>query len=74
MKREATKIVRKFLSFKQKKKKKLRMDIAQEMSTTFNGDLDLVNKIITGEASWVYGYPFILFCYDRGLKNPNSSC
>ena len=32
------------------------MDIAQEMSTTFNDDPDLLKKIITGDESWVYAY------------------
>ena len=32
------------------------MDMAQEMLTTFNDDLDLLKKVITGDESWVYGY------------------
>ena len=40
------------LNFEQKQR---RMDIAQEMSTTFNGDSDLLKKVITGDESWVYG-------------------
>ena len=33
-----------------------RMDIAQEMLTSFDDDSDLLIKIITGDKSWVYGY------------------
>ena len=32
------------------------MDFAQEMSTMFNDDPDLLKKVITGNESWVYGY------------------
>ena len=32
------------------------MDIAQDMLTTFNDDLDLLKKVLTGDESWVYGY------------------
>ena len=42
MKRVAVKIVPKLLN-------------AQEMLTTFNDDLDLLKKVITGNESWVYG-------------------
>ena len=30
--------------------------IAQDMLTTFNDDPDLLEKVITGNESWVYGY------------------
>ena len=53
MKRAAKEIVLKFLNFKQKQ---LRMDISQEMLTTFNDNPDLLKKVITGGESWVYGY------------------
>ena len=33
-----------------------KLNIAQEMLTTFNDDLDLLEKIVTGDKSWVYGY------------------
>ena len=33
--------------------KQSRIDIAQEMLTTFNDDLDLLKKTITGDGSWV---------------------
>ena len=36
--------------------KQHRMDIAEEMLSTFNGDPDLLKKIITVNESWVYGY------------------
>ena len=32
------------------------MNIAQEMLTTFNDDPDLLEKVITGDESWLYGY------------------
>ena len=32
------------------------MDIAQQLLTTFNNDLNLFKKIITGDESWVYDY------------------
>ena len=53
MKHEATNIVPKVLNFEQKQ---CRMDIAQEMLTTFNDDPALLKKVITGGESWVYGY------------------
>ena len=36
--------------------KQHRMDIPQEMLTTFNDDPDLLKTVITGEESLVYGY------------------
>ena len=42
------KIVSKSLNFMQKQR---RMDIAQEMLTTFNEDPDLLKKIVTGNGS-----------------------
>ena len=44
MKLAAAKSVPKLLNFKQKQ---CREDNAQEMLTTFNGDPDLLNKVIT---------------------------
>ena len=32
------------------------MDIAQEMLTTFNDVSDLLQEVITGNESWMYGY------------------
>ena len=32
------------------------MDIAQEMLTTFNEDVDMLKKVITDDEPWVYGY------------------
>ena len=32
------------------------MDIAQEMLTMFNEDLDLLKKVIIDDESWWYGY------------------
>ena len=49
MKHEAANIVPKLLNFEQKL---WRMDIAQEMLTTFNDDPDLLKKVITGGKSF----------------------
>ena len=49
MKRAAAKIVAKWANFKQKQR---RMDIAQEMLTTFNDDPDLLKNVITGNESF----------------------
>ena len=59
MKRAAAKIVPKLLNFE------LRMDIVQEMLTTFNEDPDLLKKVTSGDESWLYSYG-----YD---KNSNGS-
>ena len=48
MKHSAAKIVPKLLNFEQKQH---RMDIAQEMLTTFNDDPYLLIKVITGDKS-----------------------
>ena len=32
------------------------MDIAQEMLRTFNANLNLLKKVITGDESWLYGH------------------
>ena len=53
MKRAAAKIVPKLINFEQKQR---RMGIAQEMLTTFNDDLDLLKRVITGDESGMYGY------------------
>ena len=51
MKLAVAKIFPKLLNFGQR-----RMDIAQEMLTTFNGVTDLLKKIITGDELCIYGY------------------
>ena len=62
------------LSFEQKQR---RIDIVQEILTTFNNDPDLIKKIITVDESWLYGYDietkaqssqWKAFCFDRGDK------
>ena len=53
MKRMAAKIVPKLQNFEQKQR---RMDIAQEMLTTFNDNPDLLKNFLTDDESWVYGY------------------
>ena len=50
MKRAAVKIIPKLFNFEQKQRP---MNIAQEMLTTFNNDLDLHRKVTTGDESWV---------------------
>ena len=52
MERAAANIVPKLINFYQKQR---RMDIAQEMLTTFDNGPDLLKKVITGDESWVYG-------------------
>ena len=47
------KIVPKLLNFERIQR---RTDIAREMLTTFNDDLDLLIKVIAGDELWVYGY------------------
>ena len=53
MKSAAAKIVPKLLNFEQQQR---RMDIAQEMLTTFNDNPDLLKKVMTGDGSWKCGY------------------
>ena len=53
MKCAAAKFVPKLLNFEHKPHI---IDIAQEMLTTFKGDLDLLKKVTTDEESWVYDY------------------
>ena len=48
MKYAAAKIVPKLLNFEQKQR---RMDIAQEMLTTFNDDSDMFKKVTAGDES-----------------------
>ena len=51
MKLEPQEIVLKLLNIEQKEH---RMDIAQEILTTFNSDPDLLKEVITGDESWMY--------------------
>ena len=53
MKPATVKIVLKLLNFEQKQR---HMDIAQELLTMFNGDSDLLKKVITDNESWSYGF------------------
>ena len=50
MKYAVAKIVPKLKNFEQKQR---RMEIAQEILTTFNDDPDLLKKVITAGKSWV---------------------
>ena len=70
MKRVAAKIVPKLPSFEQKQR---RLDIAQEMLTTFNDDLDLLKKVITDDESWVYGYVIEAKVQSSQWKHPEES-
>ena len=53
IKSSTAKIVSKLRNFEQKQR---RMDIAQEMLVTFNVDPGLLQMVITGDESWMYGY------------------
>ena len=70
MKRKAAKIVPKLLNFEQKVR---RMDIAQEMLSTFNDDPDLLIKIVIDDESWVYGYDVETKCQSPKWKRPEES-
>ena len=52
-KRVSAKFVPRLLNFDQKTRRKT---IAQEMLNDVNDDSDLLQKVITGDESWVYGY------------------
>ena len=69
MKRAAAKIVPKLLNFKHKQR---RMDIPQEMLTTFNDDPDLLKKVITGDESWVYAYDIETKAQSSQWKRPGA--
>ncbi|XP_068620627.1 histone-lysine N-methyltransferase SETMAR-like [Battus philenor] len=53
MRRFAAKIVPKLLNFDQKQH---RMNIANEMLESVRDDPNLLQRVITGDESWVYGY------------------
>ena len=53
MKRAAAKVVPKLPNFEQNQS---RMNITQEMLTTFNDDQGLLKKVITADKSWMYSY------------------
>ena len=55
MERAAAKIVPKLLNFEQKQR---RLDIQQEMLTTYNDYHDLIKDVITSDELWVYGHDF----------------
>ena len=67
MKHATAKIVPKLLKFE---KKQRRMDIAQEMLTSFNHDPDLLKKVIIGDESWVYGYDIETRVQSSQWKHP----
>lgn len=53
MKRVAAKFIPKLLNFDQKNN---RMNIAQELLNDVNDDPSLLERVITGDETWVYGY------------------
>ena len=46
------------------------MEIAQDMLTSFNDDLNLLKKVITSGESWVYAYDIELFVQSFQCKRP----
>ena len=67
IKRVATMIVPKLLNSEQTQ---LRIDIAQEMFTTFNDDPHLLKNIITSDELWVYGYDIETKAQSSQWKRP----
>ena len=65
-KSSAVGIVSKLLNFWQKQ---CCMDIAPEVLRTFNGNTDLLKKVIIGDEPWVYGYD--PHTYIIGQYNPS---
>ena len=53
MQRVSAKFILKFLSDEQKQS---RLQVAQELINRSENDPDLLNRVITGDGSWVYGY------------------
>ncbi len=53
MKRVAAKFIPKLLNFDQKNN---RMNIAQQLLNDVNDDRSLLERVITGDETWVYGY------------------
>ena len=47
-----------------------RMDIAEDVLTTFNDVINLLKKVITGDESWVYGYNIEIEAQSSKLKRP----
>ena len=50
--------------------KQIRMDIAQELFTTFNDDPDLLKKVIAGDETWEYGYDIETKAQSSQSKRP----
>ncbi|XP_014217021.1 putative uncharacterized protein FLJ37770 [Copidosoma floridanum] len=61
MTRVAAKFVPKLLNFDQKQH---RINIAQEMLDSVRDDPNLLQRVITGDESWVYGYDVIHTKFD----------
>ena len=70
MERAEAKIVPILLNFEQNQR---RINIAEAILTTFNGDPDFLEKVITGDESWVYDYdidsPIITMVASRRNKS-----
>ncbi|XP_011069097.1 PREDICTED: putative uncharacterized protein FLJ37770 [Acromyrmex echinatior] len=64
--RRVAKFVPKLLNFDQKQH---RINIAKELLDSVRDDPNVLQKIITGDESWVYGYDV-----ESKLNHPNGSC
>ena len=66
MRRVAAKFVPKLLNFDQKQH---RINIAKELLDSIRDDPNVLQRVITGDESWVYGYDV-----ESKLNHPNGSC
>ena len=69
MRRVSAKFIPKLLSDKQKQH---RLQVAQEMINRNENDPDLLNRAITGDESWVYGYDPETKAQSSQWKSPGS--
>ena len=67
MRRVAAKIVPKLLNFDQKQR---RMDTAQQLLNDVNDDPELLERVISGDESWVYGYDIETKAQSSQCKRP----
>ncbi|KAG8259209.1 hypothetical protein J6590_108756 [Homalodisca vitripennis] len=68
MRRVAAKFVPKLLNFDQKQH---RMNIANEMLESVRNDPNLLQRVITGDESWVYGYDVEIKAQSSQWKLPH---
>ena len=52
------------------RQRRLFQNFSQEMLTAFQDDPDLVEKVITGDESWVYGYDIEIKAQLKRLEKP----